>query len=237
METLINELSLTGQFNSVEQFLTEALLPVTAILKEAKEHQNKLYIKKNLWRSSVTTDPLSLDRVLKTKKSDVVTRFKSLLQNRLFWEDSQKHSPDNTYSYNKVDVCGSSLAEACERDKIIISFTSPDFADTLLTVSKAGITVSVDNLFREGHYIAVAKQRGIIVPFFLKDTARFTKTSRIEQGQPVYKENSNGYYWYWDNLHKNHYEVFDSCGVHIGEADSEGEIDRTRQISGRKIDI
>jgi hypothetical protein len=53
----------------------------------------------------------------------------------------------------------------------------------------------------------------------------FSKTNFVEQGQPVYQEIATSYYWYLDNLHKNHYEVFNYNGDHIGIADLNGEID------------
>lgn len=36
-------------------------------------------------------------------------------------------------------------------------------------------------------------------------------------------------------LHKNHYEVFDSIGNHLGEADMNGILDATRKDSHKKF--
>jgi hypothetical protein len=236
MEILINELSLTGQFDSTEQFLKDTLLPVSAILKEIKENEGELYIKKDLWSCPVTTT-LSLDRVLKTKKDDIVTRFKLLLQNRLFWEDSQKHSLDHTYVYSQNNAYGSSLAETCERDKIVVSFIHPDFSFSQLIVIKDETDIMINNLFKEGDYIAAVKNRGMIVTFSLKDSSRFTRTFHIEQGQHVYRENDTGYYWYLDNFHKDHFEVFDSKGVHIGIADLEGQVNTRKRDTTKRVHL
>ena len=65
----------------------------------------------------------------------------------------------------------------------------------------------------------------------------FEKTNKREQGQSIYKELNTGYYWYLDNLHKDHYEVFDKNCNHIGEASMEGILDRNKAEPGRTITL
>lgn len=67
--------------------------------------------------------------------------------------------------------------------------------------------------------------------FSLKNTAKFEKCANIKpvQGAIVYREKATGYYWYLDNFHKTHYEVFDSLGKkHLGEANLNGIIDKKK---------
>ena len=67
--------------------------------------------------------------------------------------------------------------------------------------------------------------------FSLKNTAKFEKCANIKpvQGAIVYREKDTGYYWYLDNFHKTHYEVFDSLGKkHLGEANLNGIIDKKK---------
>lgn len=73
--------------------------------------------------------------------------------------------------------------------------------------------------------------------FTLKDNPQFNKTSYINQGQTVYREDQTGRYWVLDNLHKSHYEVFDSQGIHIGDADLDGNLDSTKQDKKKKLDL
>lgn len=71
--------------------------------------------------------------------------------------------------------------------------------------------------------------------FSLKDTTKFEKSSYTVQGATVYKEKTTGRYWYMDNLHKTHYEVFDHLGKkHIGEAGLDGVIDKTKADTDKK---
>ena len=71
--------------------------------------------------------------------------------------------------------------------------------------------------------------------FSLEDSKRFTKTSFVIQGAPVYQENNTKHYWYRDNLHKTHYEVFDSNGKnHLGEADLDGNLDSSKKDKSKR---
>ena len=121
-----------------------------------------------------------------------------------------RNNTADIYEYNGNNIYGSSLAESYERDKVVISFIHSDFSTNILNVSKNGTVISIDNLFDSGHYLSVAKSKGIIIPFSLKDKTRFNKTTLIFQGQSIYQEASTNYYWYLDNFHKKHYEVFNN---------------------------
>ena len=48
-------------------------------------------------------------------------------------------------------------------------------------------------------------------------------------------EINTGYYWYLDNQHKNHYEVFDRSKKHIGTANMDGDIDTAKKVNGRTL--
>lgn len=60
--------------------------------------------------------------------------------------------------------------------------------------------------------------------FELSNNPNFRKTALTQQGKPVYLETAAKRYWHMDNLHKNHYEVYDHNGNHIGEADLDGHL-------------
>lgn len=154
-----------------------------------------------------------------------------------YWEDTRKHSENYSYTYAGNDICNHSVAEACERDRVIVSFRDSElFREETLSILKNGNEqIGIDNLVNVGHYVNVLLQRGIIYSFSLKDGTRFQKDGRIVQGQNVYREINTGYYWYLDNLHKNHYEVFDRNGQHIGTANTDGVIDPSKRVNGRTL--
>lgn len=242
MDILINELSLTGQFDSVEQFVTNALHPLISLLNEVDYSHDLLYKRYDFYNTSVTKTNTIHDVLIGSisRQYDEIRKFKiriSHLFDNPYWEDNRRHSSTCKYLYNGKNVCEQSIAEACERDKIIISFIHPDFSLTELPIIKESEKIVLDNLVNQSHYFSIAKKRGIKVQFSLKDTTCFIKTSYIVQGKPVYKEKNTNCYWYLDNFHKTHFEVFDSNGVHIGIADLNGVVNTNKRNAAKQIDL
>lgn len=74
----------------------------------------------------------------------------------------------------------------------------------------------------------------------LRDIVRFEKTTLFQGGRRVYKEAKTQHYWYVDNFHFGqaaHLEIFDSRGLHLGEANLEGAIDITKKDLDKRIDV
>ena len=72
--------------------------------------------------------------------------------------------------------------------------------------------------------------------FNLEDANKFKRCQNfLVQGAKVYQELSTGRYWYLDNLHKNHYEVFSSTKRHLGEADLDGNLDVSKADSSKHL--
>ena len=244
MEILINELSLNGQFLTVQDFVNDGLTPFTATLKELNTSKDVVLKKQDFWNSQITSIN-DLHSIL-VQKSDEITRFKSIVSSLIdkpFWEDSQKHNIEDDYEYNRSKIIGSSLAESCERDKVVISFIHANFSSAKLQTFRNKKPIDVDNLFSKEHYIEIAYSRNQInkCEYFerkfafdqivlLENECRFRKTNKPpQQGRSVYEEISTGYYWYLDNLHQNHYEVFNNDGQHVGEANLQGIIDYSKR--------
>ena len=79
-----------------------------------------------------------------------------------------------------------------------------------------------------------------IPPFSLNDETRFRKTGQYNNGSIVYIENDTGYYWYEDKFHKKtypHYEVFSSLGIHMGEADMKGNLDKSKADNKKRLSV
>lgn len=240
MDILLNELSLNGQFSSIDNFIEEGLPPIQSILKVV-DRSKDLLLKKREFYASLVTPKTTLHEILvgtHSRTYDQIRRAKrqlSALMDNPYWEDSAKQTMNDSYVYLHSNISGSSIAEACERDKVIISFTCSEYSSKELDIVKNEENIIIDNLFDNGHYDNLLKNRGIVIPFSLKNSIRFSKTSSINQGQIVYKEFNTNRFWCLDNLHKNHYEVFDSTNNHIGTADLDGNIDTSKKVKGRKL--
>ena len=252
MEILINELSLSGQFATIQHFVNNGLIPFISVLKELNISKDVVLKKYDFWNSQITpTDNL---HGIFVHKSDEITRFKAILSRLIdepFWENSQKQNLADYYECNGNNISYSSIAESCERDKVVISFIHVNFSSAKLRVLKNNKPINVNNLFSKEHYIEVANSNGQIdrCEYFerkfafgqitlIENECRFRKTNLFpQQGKPVYEEISMGRYWYLDNLHKNHYEVFDINGLHIGEANLQGFVDHTKKDRNKTITL
>jgi len=143
MEIIINELSLIGQFEDENNFFDsfDCVLRILKIIDELKFTLSKEY---NFFESKITRNQILQD-VLKVR-SDRARKMKSfvskLTNNPPFWNNNKKHNCDNNkYIYNSKNICNTSLAESCERDKIIISFKHSNFSNKNLEVQKDSINI------------------------------------------------------------------------------------------------
>lgn len=240
MEILINELSLHGQFATVDDFVNTAVKPLLSLLQQYDPDRDAILKKYDLWSVNVTATA-TLQEVFKgsfSRTNDEIRKSKSqlaALMDNPYWENDRKHNAPDTYQYNAVNVFDTSLAESCERDKVVISFTSAPFSSTLLIVEKNSTPISIDNLIDHTHFYTLVRARRLVVDFSLSDTSRFKKTHFNVQGKVVYKELSTKCFWYLDNLHHSHYEVFDRKEDHIGVADMSGTVDVSKRVDGRKL--
>jgi len=251
MEILINELSLKGQFQSIKHFIDTALIPFVSVVNELDRTNDTILKRQNLWTFPITGKD-KLHSLTSTTDIGIIENrvLKNLLRNlsEPYWEENQQHNTDDSYEFNGNNISGSSLAESCERDRIVISFIASDFSILKLKVSKKKKPVEVDNLFQKEHFIEVANSKGQIdkCEYFkrkfafglitlLENECRFIQTNDTRQGQRVYQEIKTNNYWYLDNLHKNHYEVFNHSRKYIGVADLQGNINPSERRNGRRF--
>jgi hypothetical protein len=164
MDVLINELSLVGQYSSKEEFINNDLLTFIKSLKEIHSFSDALLFKKHDFWDCKISGNFSLYSLL-FLKLDEVTRLKSLLSSlfdKPFWEDDKKHFDSVSYLFNGNCINKSSLAESCERDKIILSFLHKDFNENIILVQKGIEYIKIDNLFKEGIFTEILKERELI---------------------------------------------------------------------------
>lgn len=167
MEILINELSLSGQFDTIEHFMKTGLRPFIKALSDIDFQSNLLYKKYDFFQSKITPNHTIYDTLTGniSRQHDEIRRLKSQLSKLFdnpYWEVHPKQCPNDVYIYNGNNVYGSSLAEACERDRVVLSFYHNEFQFTQLSVYKDENIIRLDNLFERGHYTQVAYQRNSI---------------------------------------------------------------------------
>ena len=155
MEILLNELSLTGQFKDENDFFDnfDSVLEMIKLLDVLKFSLSKEYMFFNV---DITLQyKLSDFLKLRTDKAKRMKRFLAkLAQNPPFWNEIQKHNCANdSYMFNGIDICNSSLAESCERDKIILSFNHKNFLKNNLLVQKNSYNIDIYNFIDKNHFL------------------------------------------------------------------------------------
>lgn len=156
MDILINELSLHSQFNNETDFF-DSLKENLKIIKLIEVLSFNLLKKYDFYSYNVT-DKLDLNSIIKIKGNDEVTRFKSLLSRLIndppYWENEQKHSSSDEYICTQTELTsGYSIAEACERDKTIMSFKSDKFLDEVISVLKNGENHEIYNSIKKYSFL------------------------------------------------------------------------------------
>lgn len=158
MEVLINELSLSGQYDNEDHFIEVGIAPFVSTFKELNTTRDVVYRKYDLYSYKITTEQ-SLHTFLTSQTSrisDVTRRLKSLLSSFIldepYWEANPKHTTNDFYLFEENVITGYSLAEACERDRVIISFQLGNFDKAKIHIHKnKSEEIILDNLFSKGH--------------------------------------------------------------------------------------
>ena len=165
MEVLLNELSLTGQFKDEDDFFNnfDSVLKIIKLLDILNFSLAKEYM---FFDVDITPKYKLSDFLrLRTDKAKRMKRFLAkLAQNPPFWNETQRHNSYDKYFYNSVSVSNTSLAESCERDRIIISFTHNQFLNTHLIVQKNSFNISIINLTQRDIFLEYLLENSKIKP-------------------------------------------------------------------------
>jgi hypothetical protein len=155
VEVLLNELSLTGQFKDENDFFDnfDSVLEMIKLLDVLMFSLSKEYM---FFDASITSKYKLSDFLrLRTDRAKRMKRFLvKLAHNPPFWNEIQKHNCANdSYIFNGIDICNTSLAESCERDKIVLSFLHNDFLNDNISVQKNMINTDIYNLVDRNRFL------------------------------------------------------------------------------------
>lgn len=166
MEYLINELSLTGQCEDGCEFIEIVLPDFMAVMRDIRNLDSTLHIfkKTDLFNSCVTSDLTLFDLIFSTnyRASDILKKFKSqlagLVNNGPYWDENPKQ--DYAITYNRTDtrqrinVSGSSVAEAYVRGASLVSFKNSDYKVYIVNVTDGEQDKEVINFYEEGQVVS-----------------------------------------------------------------------------------
>jgi hypothetical protein len=164
MDILINELSLEGQFPTVTDFIYKGLNPFITVLDEIAALDYILLKKYDLYNSMITEDKTLHDILIGriSREYDQIRKLKrklAMLFEEPYWEDDKKHYDYDIYVFNGRKINKSSLAESCERDRVVVSFIHRNFEVLKLQVIKNQEGISIDNLYDKLHFLELMKSR------------------------------------------------------------------------------
>ena len=252
MEVFINELSLQEQYNNIEEF-SQAVLIFTKIVSNLNGSNCKyVFFKKGdfYWNRKAISQTNFSSSIEKIRNRDLRSFFKDVVYNKANpknWLDGQIHSYDDNFYSVTLDsnVMGQTLAEISERQTqdtnkkyLLLNFQNSSFSEltnTIIVKNKdKQIELScVDTIENTVNWI----KENCIDKLIVENSERFERTSKQVKGATIYKEKDTGLYWYLDTLHKNHYEVFNPQNEHLGEADLEGNIDKSKKDNSKNGNI
>lgn len=126
MECILNELSLEGQYEDMDDFIQRGVVPLSEVLSDMEVLGiTLLYKKSDFYSRMVTIDKCFHEMVFsrESRTNDQMRRMKNKLaklQNEPFWDVDMKQLPDVIYYWMKpdgmqVDVSSTALAEVYAR--------------------------------------------------------------------------------------------------------------------------
>lgn len=140
MEKLyLNELSLEGQFDEIEDFLEQAV-PLMKCLKFVYKKGGQVNKHSTFYNQKITRDKTWND--LRGMRGDKVRKMKSLLlsttDNPPFWDCQAQLKQDlqAKYIYEGCNVSATSLAEAAEDNGMLLSFQHKMYSDLTVDIIK-----------------------------------------------------------------------------------------------------
>lgn len=149
MAIIVNELSLTGQYGTKQEFISN--IRTSGIILRCLNLFNVEILKGRDFYASMVTQDRSLLEIFYEKSPDPALQlFKSELLKIIadpFWENNQKHTCNDKYKFEQTPLlCQYGLAEATEDDRIVMSFSHPNYQTNNLSLKKNNDPVNLYNI-------------------------------------------------------------------------------------------
>lgn len=242
-EIFINECSLQGQFETNAEFEKHVISLIVLMDKIIQKNNfNAELYKGNFFINFEAVKNQIFQKTFSELKQQTQVRFKSLLSKTARdWQKQAVHQATEQYVLveNLQHVTGTSIAEIAERKLqqselayLLINFSYSNFQTNHPTFSLCRLIsviknqnppkIDLDCLDNEEAFEQWVTDKLDKRNFLERNSARFQKTTYIVQGQAVYIEVKTACYWYLDNLHKDHFEVFNKQGQHLGYSNLQG---------------
>ncbi|CAM3774783.1 hypothetical protein FLBR109950_00640 [Flavobacterium branchiophilum] len=159
MEVLINELSLNGQNQSIQDFINTSFVRFIEIFQILEKQKIYPYKKYDFYNSKIT-ETENFQSLFHLKNvagiSDEIKKYRTIADKCLsepFWEENQQHDSNKVYLYKNQNVSNTSIAEAFERNATLLSFVPSDFNEKQIEVSKENQSKNLINFSDKKHLL------------------------------------------------------------------------------------
>lgn len=162
MEFILNEKSLHGQFESIEDFLKSLENNIKCFQIIKKDESNTISKIKDLYKCDITADKKLLD-LRECACVDSLLAFQFALEQEIytlpFWDGDPAHDLNEIYTLENNDVTATGIAEAVEKDQSLVSFASVKYMDRQLTVYKNADAVIVHSMYSPKYLVESVGER------------------------------------------------------------------------------
>lgn len=156
MELILNEFSLDGQFQGIEDFsdyIRDVLAPLLEIVIENKI----IFLKKSDIYSVAVTGDLSLNDFMVMANEPAITVLKRYLVNlgycEPYWDDNETTKPEVDYEYPIKRQEPNCFTEAIERRGKLISFEHPDYKEESIRCFRNGKLIDISNILEVRQFL------------------------------------------------------------------------------------
>jgi len=156
MEVLLNERSLYGQFQSVEEFL-KTLKPVVTCINILHDYSDMHIWKTQDFHMCQVTRTERIHDLSKYSGMDELVRFQMSLDREIYdqphWDLEPIHDLNEEFKWREEDVTATALAEAAVTGNPLLSFAAQEFCDCELTINKGKEEYKVKSVHTPGYLI------------------------------------------------------------------------------------
>lgn len=150
MNFILNEESLHGQFESVEEFLKSLRANLLCFRLIHSQKNGKIRKIADLYKYQVTPE-WKLGDLKRYPKSDELKRLRIALDKEIstepYWDLDPAHDYGMPYLMEGIDVSGTAVAEAVERKEHLLSFDSVFYSDRELAIQWNGKEYHVISIY------------------------------------------------------------------------------------------
>ena len=162
MEFILNEESLKGQFATVHDFLISLKSNIRCFHIIRKSECNTISKIDNFYDCYVTSDTKIRD-LRNYQCSDELVAFQYQLEQEIYnlphWDRNPMHDLSKVYLLAESDVVATGIAEATERDHLLLSFDMKNVKDCILHIQVADKEEHVSSIYSPAFLVKCAGEQ------------------------------------------------------------------------------